>query len=126
MMADPPQDEARLRATEAQMRRALGLNDPTDQTADPKAPTASNGLHRSRHFVRSSEVPVTIIHRGDGNASNELEVARETIRTLNAARDELERSLATAQGTIRDLETKLAHEHIARNEAAERFEADKQ
>src|SRR5690348_574702 len=105
MMADTPQDEARLRATEAQMRRALGVGAPIRPAIDPKAPTGSNGQHRRRHFIRDGEVPVAVIHRDDGSGTNPLEAARETIRSLAAAREELERSLATARETIKELQT---------------------
>src|SRR5262249_50712062 len=125
-MTDTPQDEARLRATEAQMRRALGLDDRTLPRPEPEQTTGPNRQPRQRHFVRDGEVPVTIIHRDDGGGLNQLEAARETIRSLTAAQEELERSLAAAQETIRDLQTKLAHEHIARDEAAQRFGSDKQ
>src|SRR5690242_1880913 len=126
MMNDPPQDEARLLATEAQMRRALRLDNATTPTTDAKPAAGSNGQHRRRHFVRDGEVPVTIIHKDDGTGTNQLEAARETIRNLTAAREEAERSLMTDRETIRDLQTKLAHEHFARIEATHRFESEKQ
>lgn len=124
-MTDAPQDEARLHATEAQMRRALGLDDRTLSRPDAEQITGLNRQRRQRHFVRDGEVPVTVIHRDGGGGINQLEAARETIRSLTAAQEESERSLAAAQETIRDLQPKLAHEHIARDEAARGFEADK-
>jgi len=124
-MTDARQDEARLHATEAQMRRALGLDDRTPSRPDPEQTTGLNRQRRQRHFVRDGEVPVTVIHRDDSGGINQLEAARETIRSLTAAQEELERSLAAAQETIRDLQTKLAHEHIARDEATKGFESAK-
>jgi peptidoglycan hydrolase CwlO-like protein len=108
------------------MRRALGLDDRTPSRPDSEQTTGLNRQRRQRHFVRDGEVPVTVIHRDDSGGINQLEAARETIRSLTAAQEELERSLAAAQETIRDLQTKLAHEHIARDEATDRCEADKQ
>jgi chromosome segregation ATPase len=125
-MADAPPDEARLRATEAQMRRALGLDDRTIPKPESEQTTGPNRQHRQRHFVRDGEVPVTVVHREDSSGINQLEAARETIRSLTAAQEELERSLAAAQETIRDLQTKLAHDYLARDEATQRLGLDKQ
>src|ERR1700722_19028792 len=86
-MTDLPQDDACLRATEAQRRRALGLGTapfPRSQAAQPTP--AHNGIHRPpRHFVREGEVPVTVIHRDDATGTNQLQAARQTIRSLAAA-----------------------------------------
>jgi chromosome segregation ATPase len=124
-MTDAPQDEARLHATEAQMRRALGLDDRPLSRPDPEQTTSLSSQHRQRRFVRDGEVPVTVIHRDESGGINQLEVARETIQSLTAAQEELERSLTAAQETIRDLQTKLAHERIARDEAMKHFASDK-
>ena len=69
-MTDTPHDEARLRATEAQMRRALGLDDRTLPRPEPEQATGPNRQHRQRHFVRDGEVPVTIVRRDDGGGLN--------------------------------------------------------
>ena len=107
------------------MRRALGLG-LRDPTPVPSAPTATrpvqnpSGPHRPhRRFVREGEVPVEVVHH-EGAGTNQLEAARQTIRTLTAVREQTERQLAEAQTTIRDLQTKLAHERIARDEAVQR------
>ncbi len=126
-------DDARLRATEAQMRHALGLD------GQPQAPRAeeqstSSGpaadrltLHRPpRRFVKDGEVPVTVVRRPHTldavagmtpTASNQLESARQTIRSQAVATERAERALTDAQATIRDLRTKLAHERMAKEEA---------
>ena len=64
-------------------------------------------------------MPVEVVHH-EGAGNNQLEAARQAIRTLTAARDQAERQLADAQATMRDLQTKLAHERIAREEAVQR------
>lgn len=127
-MTESPPDDARLRTAEAQMRHALGLHD--DASSHPPSnqmPTAPNGLHpQRRRFVRDGEVPVTIIHRdqhSDGaSASNQLDAARQALRTETTLKERAERLLEEAQATIRDLQTKLAHERLARDEAVNRLE----
>lgn len=110
------------------MRRALGLQDGSPPTPQQAQPTASyNGFPRPpRHFVRDGEVPVTVIHRDESSGTNQLEAARQTIRSLTAAKEAIERSLAEAQVTIQQLRTQLAHERLARDEVAQRAEGQKQ
>jgi len=71
-------------------------------------------------------VPVTVIRQDENSGTNQLEAARQTIRSLMAAKQEAERLLGEAQTAIRDLQTKLAHERLARDEAVSRAEADRQ
>ena len=130
-MTDSPSDEVRLRATETQMRRALGLNDAGPGKSEPgPAPAPSNGPHRPfRRFVRDGDVPVSVIHRDDPAAAtgtNQLDAARQTIRSLSVAREQAERQLSEAQNAVRDLQTKLAHERMAKDEAIRRVEAERQ
>ena len=129
-MTDSLSDDERLRATEAQMRRALGLRN-TSQTQAiplPATPTASTSHPQRRRFVRDGEVPVSVIHRDQGDASgtNALEAARQALREQVAAREHAEHLLQEAQATIHDLQTKLAHERLARDEAVQRVDSEKQ
>src|SRR5579872_2546851 len=125
-MADFSQDDARLRATEAQMRRALGLGNATDarpHTA-PAAPQHGSVVRPQRHFVRDGEVPVTVIHRDESSSgTNQLEAARQTIRSLTAAKETAERRLAETQAAVQQLQTQLAHERLAKDDAIARTEA---
>jgi hypothetical protein len=130
-MTDSLSDDERLRAAEARMRRALGLNNTTSQTQampPPATPTASTSHPQRRRFVRDGEVPVTVIHRDQGDASgaNALEAARQGLREQVAAREHAEHLLQEAQATIRDLQTKLAHERLARDEAVQRVDGERQ
>jgi hypothetical protein len=123
-MTEFSNDDSRLRAAEEQMRRALGLRDPAPVAPAPTVarPAPNNPIapHRPhRRFVREGEVPVEVVHH-EGAGTNQLEAARQSIRTLTAAREQTERQLAEAQATIRDLQTKLAHERMARDEAVQR------
>ena len=129
-MTDSLSDDERLRATEAQMRRALGLHN-TSQTQAiplPATPSASASHPQRRRFVRDGEVPVSVIHRDQGDASgtNALEAARQALREQVAAREHAEHLLQEAQATIHDLQTKLAHERLARDEAIQRADSEKQ
>jgi hypothetical protein len=88
-------------------------------------------LHpQRRRFVQDGEVPVTVIHRDhrtdEAAGTNQLEAARQAIRTQASARERAERMLAEAQGAVRDLQTKLAHERLAKDEAIQRAEAERQ
>jgi hypothetical protein len=129
-MSEVTNDESRLRATEAQMRRALGLQDGSSPRPQPNhSAPVFNGSHRPPHrFVRDGEVPVVHLdHHPHGEPSgNQLEAARQTIRSLTAARELAERSLAQAETRIRDLRTKLAHERLARDEAVTRVGTERQ
>jgi hypothetical protein len=126
-MAEFSKDDTRLRAEEEQMRRALGLRDPAPSPSGPvPIRPAPNGPSRPhRRFIRDGEVPVEVVHH-EGAGTNQLEAARQTIRALTTAREQAERQLVEAQATIRDLETKLAHERLARDEAAQRASVERE
>jgi hypothetical protein len=129
-MTDSMSDDARLRATEEQMRRALGLQNTSPTQAIPVsfAPTASASHPQRRRFVRDGEVPVSVIRRDqdDGANANKLDATRQALREQIEAREQAEHLLQEAQATIRDLQTKLAHERLARDEAVQRVEREKQ
>ena len=124
-MTDNPSD-ARLSATELQMRRALGLDRETSSIPHPtNSPNPSNGPHQRRHFARDGDVPVTMVHSDSGSRLQQLDAARQALRQQTAAREEAERLLADARNTIHDLETKLGHERLANDEVAQRTSAEK-
>jgi hypothetical protein len=125
-MTDNPSD-VRLHATEMQMRRALGLDrEPPPVSQPTHSPNPSNGLHQRRQFARDGEVPVTIVHSDSGSRLQQLETARQALRQQTAAREEAERLLAEARKTIHDLETKLGHERLAKDEVTQRADAERQ
>jgi hypothetical protein len=81
-----------------------------------------------RKFVRDGEVQVEIVHRGQHQISGEanpLDAARQSIRSLAAAKERTERLLSDAQATIRDLQTKLGHERLAKDEAVAGVEGNR-
>src|SRR6478609_4324788 len=100
-MTDSLSDDARLRATEAQMRRALGLHNTIPTQAATIPPTTSPGASspQRRRFVRDGEVPVSVLHRDqDGGAStNKLDAARQALREQIEAREQAERRLQEAE-----------------------------
>ena len=125
-MTDNPSD-VRLHATEIQMRRALGLDRETPLVFQPMhSPNPSNGLHQRRQFARDGDVPVTIVHSDSGSRLQQLDAARQALRQQTAAREEAERLLAEARNTIHDLETKLGHERLAKDEVTQRADAERQ
>ena len=109
------------------MRRALGL-DAGASTARPAAirPTDSHNSHsshtqapRHRHrFVNDGEVPVVMVHsRPDQPPPSRPDRSSAQLDLERAARERAERALAAAQTRIRDLDTKLHHLTLARDEA---------
>ena len=124
-MTDNPSD-ARLSATELQMRRALGLDRETSRVSQlTHSPNPSNGVHQRRQFARDGDVPVTLVHSDSGSRLQQLDAARQSLRQQTAAREEAERLLADARNTIHDLETKLGHERLARDEVTQRTNAER-
>ena len=125
-MTDNPSD-ARLHATEMQMRRALGLDrEPPPVSQPTHSPNPSNGLHQRRQFVRDGDVSVSVVHSDSGSRLQQLDAARHALREQTTAREEAERALADARNTIHDLETKLGHERLAKDEVTQRADAERQ
>jgi hypothetical protein len=125
-MSDIPAD-ARLRATELQMRRALGLE--RDNPPEARTTPSIDRAHRQRRpFARDGEVPVATVRSSHGRDDivNQLEGVRQALRAETAARREAERSLAEARNTIRDLQTQLGHERLSKDEAARHADAGRQ
>jgi hypothetical protein len=73
-------------------------------------------------------VPVSVIRRDqdDGANTNKLDATRQALREQIEARERAEHLLQEAQATIHDLQTKLAHERFARDEAIQRVDGDRQ
>ena len=105
------------------MRRALGLR----QGSSPSGQVSSNVPHsQRRQFVRDGEVLVEVVHGPDNSARvNQLAATREALQAQSTAREEAERMLAEARHTIHDLQTKLGHERLARDEEVQRVESAK-
>ena len=118
-MTDLSADDVRLHATEAQMRRALGLQDASPRSKGEYQPTPTIATRRPpRHFVRDGEVPVTFVHRDyrrDDPSGSNLDTTRQALTEQTTAKKHAEQT----QATIRDLQTQLAYERLAKDEALE-------
>jgi hypothetical protein len=73
-------------------------------------------------------VPVSIIRRDqdDGANTNKLDATRQALREQIEAREQAEHLLQETERTIRDLQTNLAHERLARDEVIQRADGEKQ
>lgn len=128
---------AGLDDAEAQMRRALGLDGSAPR---PRAePERTDPVHRPperfgfgghrRRFVQDGEIPVTVVRREGGPetgparpglaapTSSRLQRVEAQLAAETAARVQIERALVEAQSHVRDLQTKLGHAELAKNEA---------
>jgi hypothetical protein len=122
-MSQTPTEELRLRATEEQMRRSLGLRQGSSSPA--RFTNSETHQHKRHQFVRDGDVQVEILHGHHGSRVNQVDAARQALQAQTAARDEAERLLTEARHTIHDLQTKLGHERLAREEAVQRVESAK-
>ena len=118
--------------------RELGTT-ATDRSLPDACPAAAvhrpmQPAARPRHrFVRDGEVPVVTVtsRRGhsahslpagtsfDPAVTSRLETVEVTLRQERSARQRVEAALRAAQATIHDLQTKLGHAVLARDEAVE-------
>jgi hypothetical protein len=129
-------DTSQLEAAEARMRRALGLNGaPRTQHAPPAADHAesarqrkfTSGPHR-RRFVQDGDIPTTFLRREtgeEGQAPSRLEATQAALTNETAARERAERALQEAHVQIHDLQTKLGHAELARQEALQVAERER-
>jgi hypothetical protein len=131
-----PIDEA-----ESQMRKALGLmgegqrhRPDSDRIEQPHrmGDRFNGGLHR-RRFVQDGDIPVTVLRRDQGHevpahrgvaavaapTSSRLQRTEAALAAETAAHEKAERSLAEAQALAHDLQTKIGHAELAKNEAIE-------
>jgi DNA repair exonuclease SbcCD ATPase subunit len=134
-------DTAPIDDAESQMRKALGLlgegqrpRPEPDRGESPHraADRFNGGLHR-RRFVQDGDIPVTVLrrdqsheppaHRGAPAAafptSSRLQRTEAALAAETAAREKAERSLAEMQAVAHDLQTKIGHAELAKNEAVE-------
>ena len=102
------------------MRRALGLQDASPRSKGEYQPTPTIATRRPpRHFVRDGEVPVTFVHRDyrrDDPSGSNLDTIRQALTEQATAK---KHAMEQTQATIRDLQTQLAYERLAKDEALE-------
>lgn len=150
--ADTPPGAGPMDDAEAQMRRALGLDEstprsrPEQERNEPALPRSAERFSpaQRRRFVQDGEVPVTVIRREatDGHAARQggsapsgaaagavasrLQRAETALAAEAASRERAERALQEAQATIRDLRTKLGHAELARTEVQEQARRERE
>lgn len=138
-------DHSEYDDTEAKVRRALGLDGVGSGPGHPThaarpAERFATDRPKSR-FVQDGDVPIVMIRRDNGQHAADprlamggspairLEAAEKALKAERHARETAERSLAEAQAAIRDLQTKLGHAVLVRDEAranAQRVESERQ
>ncbi len=139
-------------AAESQMRKALGLLGETSRNRQElermDQPNrmggvfgggGNGGLHR-RRFVQDGDIPVTVLRREPGHeqpayrsvaapavpTSSRLQRTEAALAAETAAREKAERSLAETQFAVRDLQTKIGHAELAKNEAVEALRRERE
>jgi len=144
----PVDDTGQAAEAESQMRRALGLLGdnprprPDAERMDQPGRGSdrfSGGLHR-RRFVQDGDVPVTVLRREPGYeapgnravapvtapSNSRLQRTEGALASETAARDRAERTLAEVQAAARDLQTKIGHAELAKNEAIEALRRERE
>jgi len=143
-----PSDSGPIDEAESQMRKALGLlgesprhrsdGERMDQPAR-LSDRFNGGLHR-RRFVQDGDIPVTVLRRDQGHdipahrgvaaasppTSSRLQRTEAALAAETAARDKAERSLAETQSVVRDLQTKIGHAELAKNEALDALRRERE
>jgi hypothetical protein len=133
-----PDDTGQAAEAESQMRKALGLlGESTRHRADPERVDQSgrgpdrfnSGSAHRRRFVQDGDVPVTVLRREPGHeaprtaaaatapSSSRLQRTEAALAAETAARERAERALAESQASARDLQTKIGHAELAKNES---------
>jgi len=111
------------------MRRTLGLEHRSAGSSSQHSSRLNDRHQQPRRFVRDGEVPVVLVSRRDQGADgaaasgslpvNRLAMAEHAYDTEHAARQRCERALTEVQLTVRELQTKIGHAHLARDEAVD-------
>jgi hypothetical protein len=146
----PSADAAPGDDAESQMRKALGLlgdgprhrPDQQERSEQPNRMAerfGGSGLHR-RRFVQDGDIPVTVLRREPAHeapaqrgpaanmapTSSRLQRTEAALAAETAAREKAERALQESQAVARDLQTKIGHADLARNEAVETLRRERE
>jgi hypothetical protein len=144
----PAADQGPIDEAESQMRKALGLlgesprhRQDADRLEQPSrmGDRFNGGLHR-RRFVQDGDVPVTVLRRDVGHevpahrgiaapaapTSSRLQRTEAALAAETAAREKAERSLAETQSIVRDLQTKIGHAELAKSEAIDTLQRERE
>ena len=141
-----PSEIESLASAETRMRHALGpakdlhggtrkprteLQQPTPEARSSNRPS---GERPRKRFVQDGDVPITIVnrqgHRGFGVLTvppvSRIDMIQEPLANERAARERVERTLQEALTTIHDLQTKRGHAELARQEASESAQMERE
>ncbi len=134
---------------EARIRRAWGLDGEAPRMRLPErvepapmprpAERFTPGAHK-RRFVQDGEVPVTLVHGLTGARrehhepsaaraaapTNRLEVAETALAAEISSRERAEKALAESQAMVQQLQTKLGHSDLARQDALAALQREKE
>jgi hypothetical protein len=91
---------------------------------DSWSASSVHGSPQRRRFVRDGEVPVVVVRRHDGadsvtSSASKIVVTEAALAAEKVEREKAEKALAEAQTTIHDLQTRLGHAILERDEARE-------
>lgn len=98
---------------------------------------AHGGTMHRRRFVQDGDVQVQVVRRDspDGGVnrptlaaptSSRLQRVEAALAAETVAREKAERALADLQATLRDLQTKIGHAELAKNEAVETLRRERE
>ena len=141
-----PSEIESLASAETRMRHALGSakdlhggarrprTEPQQPTPEARSPNRTSGERPRKRFVQDGDVPITIVnrqgHRGSGVLTvppvSRIGVIQEPLANERAARERVERTLQEALTTIHDLQTKRGHAELARQEASESAQMERE
>lgn len=134
---------------EARIRRAWGLDGEAPRMRPPEriepqpmprpAERFTPNVHK-RRFVQDGEVPVTLVHGLTGARrehhdpgaaraaapTNRLEVAETALAAEIALREKADKALAEATAMVQQLQTKLGHADLARQDAILALQREKE
>jgi hypothetical protein len=133
---------------ESAMRRALGLlGEPRHRMGVDRSEQQgrsgggfNGGLHR-RRFVQDGDIPVTVLRRDQPGfdapanrvlvpvsvpTSSRLQRTEAALAAETAAREKAERSLNETYALVHDLQTKIGHAELAKNEAMEALHRERE
>jgi hypothetical protein len=149
LVLSPETDASPEQMQEARIRRAWGLDGEAPRMRLPErvepqpmprpAERFTPGNHK-RRFVQDGEVPVTLVHGLTGARrehhepsavravapTNRLEIAETALAAEISSREKAEKALAESQAMVQQLQTKLGHADLARQDAVAALQREKE
>lgn len=137
--------ESQMRKALAQMGESPRHRQDSDRMESPSrlglGDRFGGGLHR-RRFVQDGDVPVTVVRRDQQHeslghrpppgtpaalpTSSRLQRTEAALAAETAMREKAERALSETQAVVRDLQTKIGHAELAKNEAIDALRRERE